>query len=151
MFEVYITKAAKYLPNEAVSNDEMENYLGLINDTASKARRIILRNNKIASRHYAIDKNGKSTHNNTELTRNAVVQLFDENFTPQDLEVLSCGTSSPDVLAPSHVAMVHGLLKNKSVELNSSTGICRLRNECIKIRLSFDKVWKFKKCCLHRI
>lgn len=124
MFDVYITKAAKYLPNEAVSNDEMENYLGLINDTASKARRIILRNNKIASRHYAIDKNGKSTHNNTELTRNAVVQLFDENFTPQDLEVLSCGTSSPDVLAPSHAAMVHGLLKNKSVELNSSTGIC---------------------------
>jgi 3-oxoacyl-[acyl-carrier-protein] synthase-3 len=124
MFDVYITKAAKYLPNEAVSNDEMENYLGLINDTASKARRIILRNNKITSRYYAVDKNGKSTHSNAELTRNAVAQLFDENFTAQDLEVLSCGTSSPDVLAPSHAAMVHGLLKNRSVELNSSMGIC---------------------------
>lgn len=124
MFEVYITKAAKYLPNEAVSNDEMENYLGLINDNASKARRIILRNNKISTRYYALDKTGKSTHNNAELTRNAVVQLFDENFTPQDLEVLSCGTSSADVIAPSHAAMVHGLLKNRSVELNSSTGIC---------------------------
>ena len=124
MFEVYITKAAKYLPNEAVSNDEMEDYLGLINDAASKARRIILRNNKITSRHYAIDKTGKSTHNNAELTKNAVVQLFDENFTAQDLEVLSCGTSTPDVFLPSHAAMVHGLLKNKSVELNSSTGVC---------------------------
>ncbi|MCC9062542.1 beta-ketoacyl-ACP synthase III [Flavobacterium piscisymbiosum] len=124
MFEVYITKAAKYLPNEAVSNDEMEDYLGLINDAASKARRIILRNNKITSRYYAIDKTGKSTHNNAELTRNAVVQLFDENFTAQDLEVLSCGTSTPDVFLPSHAAMVHGLLKNKSVELNSSTGVC---------------------------
>lgn len=124
MFEVYITKAAKYLPNEAVSNDEIEDYLGLINDTASKARRIILRNNKITSRYYAIDKNGKSTHNNAELTHNAIVQLFDENFTPQDLEVLSCGTSTPDVFLPSHAAMVHGLLKNKSVELNSSTGVC---------------------------
>jgi 3-oxoacyl-[acyl-carrier-protein] synthase III len=124
MFEVYITKAAKYLPNEAVSNDEMENYLGLINDTASKARRIILRNNKITSRYYAVDKTGKSTHNNAELTHNAIVQLFDENFTPQDLEVLSCGTSTPDVFLPSHAAMVHGLLKNKSVELNSSTGVC---------------------------
>ena len=124
MFDVYITKAAKYLPNEAVSNDEMENYLGLINDTASKARRIILRNNKITSRYYAVDKEGKSTHSNAELTRNAVVQLFDEKFTDQDLEVLSCGTSSPDVLAPSHAAMVHGLLKNRSVELNSSMGIC---------------------------
>ncbi|MFH6992774.1 beta-ketoacyl-ACP synthase III [Flavobacterium sp. FlaQc-48] len=124
MFEVYITKAAKYLPNEAVSNEEMENYLGLINDAASKARRIILRNNKITSRYYAIDKTGKSTHNNAELTRNAVVQLFDENFTAQDLEVLSCGTSTPDIFLPSHAAMVHGLLKNKSVELNSSTGVC---------------------------
>lgn len=124
MFEVYITKAAKYLPNEPVSNDEMEEYLGLINDAASKARRIILRNNKITSRYYAIDKTGKSTHNNAELTRNAVVQLFDENFTAQDLEVLSCGTSTPDVFLPSHAAMVHGLLKNKSVELNSSTGVC---------------------------
>lgn len=124
MFDVYITKAAKYLPNEAVSNDEMESYLGLINDTASKARRIILRNNKITSRYYAVDKEGKSTHSNAELTRNAIVQLFDEKFTDQDVEVLSCGTSSPDVLAPSHAAMVHGLLKNKSVELNSSMGIC---------------------------
>jgi len=124
MFEVYITRAAKYLPNEPVSNDEMEDYLGLINDAASKARRIILRNNKITSRYYAIDKTGKSTHNNAELTRNAVVQLFDENFTAQDLEVLSCGTSTPDVFLPSHAAMVHGLLKNKSVELNSSTGVC---------------------------
>ncbi|MEN2398416.1 beta-ketoacyl-ACP synthase III [Flavobacterium sp. MC2016-06] len=124
MFEVYITKAAKYLPNEAVSNDEMEAYLGLINDTASKARRIILRNNKITSRYYAVDKTGKSTHNNAELTRNAVMQLFDKDFTPQDLEVLSCGTSTPDIFLPSHAAMVHGLLQNKSVELNSSTGVC---------------------------
>ena len=124
MFEVYITRAAKFLPNEAVSNDEMESYLGLINDTASKARRIILRNNKILSRYYAVDKTGKSTHSNAELTRNAIVQLFDENFTAQDLEVLSCGTSTPDIFLPSHAAMVHGLLQNKSVELNSSTGVC---------------------------
>ncbi|KFF17936.1 beta-ketoacyl-ACP synthase III [Flavobacterium hydatis] len=124
MFEVYITKAAKYLPNEAVTNDEMESYLGLINDTVSKARRIILRNNKIVSRYYAIDKEGKSTHNNAELTHNAIVKLFDNDFTPQDMEVLSCGTSTPDLFLPSHAAMVHGLLKNKSVELNSSSGVC---------------------------
>lgn len=124
MSEVYITKAAKYLPNEAVTNDEMESYLGLINDAVSKARRIILRNNKIVSRYYAIDKEGKSTHNNAELTKNAITQLFDNDFTPQDMEVLSCGTSTPDIFLPSHAAMVHGLLKNKSVELNSSSGVC---------------------------
>ena len=124
MFDVYITKAAKYLPNEAISNDEMEDYLGLINETASKARRLILRNNKIVSRYYALDKNGKSTHNNAELTNNAIQGLFDDRFTAQDMELLSCGTTTPDVVVPSHASMVHGLLKNKSLELNSSSGVC---------------------------
>jgi 3-oxoacyl-[acyl-carrier-protein] synthase III len=124
MFEVFITKVGKFLPNEAISNDEMESYLGLINDTASKARRLILRNNKIVSRYYAIDKNGNSTHNNAELTKNAIENLYDESFTAQDMELLSCGTTTPDVLVPSHAAMVHGLLKNKNLELNSSAGVC---------------------------
>ncbi|WP_394758589.1 beta-ketoacyl-ACP synthase III [Flavobacterium sp.] len=124
MFDVYITKSGKYLPNQAISNDEMENFLGLINEATSKARRIILRNNKIVSRYYAIDKHGNSTHSNAELTKNAINELFDESFTAQDMQLLSCGTSTPDVFLPSHAAMVHGLLKNKSVELNSSTGVC---------------------------
>jgi 3-oxoacyl-[acyl-carrier-protein] synthase-3 len=124
MFDVYITKAAKCLPNDAVSNDEMEEFLGLINETASKARRLILRNNKIVSRYYALDRKGKSTHNNAELTTNAIQGLFDDSFGSQDMELLSCGTTTPDVLAPSHAAMVHGLLKNKSLELNSSSGVC---------------------------
>jgi len=124
MFEVFITKIGKYLPNEAISNDEMESYLGLINDTASKARRLILRNNKIVSRYYALDKNGNSTHNNAELTKNAIQELYDESFTAQDMELLSCGTTTPDVLVPSHASMVHGLLKNKNLELNSSAGVC---------------------------
>jgi 3-oxoacyl-[acyl-carrier-protein] synthase-3 len=124
MFDVYITKAAKCLPNDAISNDEMEDYLGLINETASKARRLILRNNKIVSRYYAIDKNGKSTHNNAELTNDAIQGLFDDRFTAQDMELLSCGTTTPDVLVPSHASMVHGLLKNKTLELNSSSGVC---------------------------
>jgi 3-oxoacyl-[acyl-carrier-protein] synthase-3 len=124
MFDVYITKSASFLPNKAISNDEMEDYLGLINETASKARRLILRNNKIVSRYYAIDKNGKSTHKNAELTNNAINSLFDERFTAQDMELLSCGTTTPDVLVPSHASMVHGLIKNKTLELNSSSGVC---------------------------
>ncbi len=124
MFEVYITKTGKYLPNKAVSNDEMENYLGRINEETSKARRIILRNNKITSRYYAIDEAGNSTHNNAELTKNAIENLFDDTFSSKEMELLSCGTSTPDIFLPSHAAMVHGLLKNHSVELNSSTGVC---------------------------
>ena len=132
MFDVYITRAGKFLPNEAVSNDEMEGILGMINDAASKARRIVLRNNGITSRYYAIDKKGNITHNNAQLTINAVEELYDSSFTKNDVELLSCGTSSPDHLFPSHAAMVHGLMGNRSVELNSSSGVCCAGMNAIK-------------------
>lgn len=125
MNEVYITKASTFLPNEPVSNDEMETYLGLVNNKPSKAKSIILRNNGIKTRYYALDKNGKPTHTNAEITAKAIEGLFDEHFTKDDLELLSCGTTSPDQIQPSHSSMVHGLLNiNKSVEINTATGLC---------------------------
>jgi 3-oxoacyl-[acyl-carrier-protein] synthase-3 len=71
-----------------------------------------------------MDKNGVTTHTNAELTKLAVEKLFDENFSVEDLQVLSCGTTSPDQLLPSHAAMVHGLLGGPHVEINSTTGAC---------------------------
>ena len=125
MNDVFITKASTYLPNEPVSNDEMETYLGLVNDTPSKARALILRNNKIRTRYYALDKNGKPTHTNAQITAKAVEGLFDENFKKEDMQLLSCGTTSADQIQPSHASMVHGELNlGKSIEINTSTGLC---------------------------
>jgi len=124
MKNVYITRIAKFLPNEPIGNDEMEEKLGVINGKASKARRIILRNNQIKTRYYAIDKDGKITHNNAQLTAEAVEALCDNEFTKNDIELLSCGTSSPDQIMPSHAAMVHGFLKNGNLEINSPSGAC---------------------------
>ncbi|MEZ4839493.1 beta-ketoacyl-ACP synthase III [Flavobacterium sp.] len=132
MFDVYITKSGKFLPNKAVSNDEMESFLGLINNSASKARKIILRKNGIVSRYYALDENSSPTHTNAELTNLAIETLYDNTFKATDIEVLSCGTSTPDNLLPSHAAMVHGLMKNKSVELNSSSGVCNAGMNSLK-------------------
>ncbi|MCU7614794.1 beta-ketoacyl-ACP synthase III [Chryseobacterium sp. GMJ5] len=125
MYDVFITKASTYLPNEPVSNDEMESYLGLVNNTPSKARALILRNNKITTRYYALDKNGKPTHTNAQITAKAIEGLFDEHFKKEDMELLSCGTTSADQIQPSHASMVHGELNiGKSVEINTSTGLC---------------------------
>ena len=55
---VYITKATKFLPNTPVGNEDMESYLGMIDGTPSKARRIVLRSNGIRQRYYALDKDG---------------------------------------------------------------------------------------------
>lgn len=124
MKDVYITRIAKFMPNEPVSNDQMEEKLGIINGQVSKARRIVLRNNQIKNRYYAIDEAGNVTHNNAQLTAEAVMALCDSEFTKNDIELLSCGTSSPDQILPSHAAMVHGFLKNGNIEINSPSGAC---------------------------
>jgi 3-oxoacyl-[acyl-carrier-protein] synthase-3 len=122
--EVYITRVAKFLPNKPVTNEEMEKYLGQIEGIPSKAKPIILRNNQIKSRYYALDEKGNPTHTNAQITAQAIRQLFDKEFTVNDVELLACGTTSPDQVLPSHTSMVHGELGGKPVEIISPAGSC---------------------------
>lgn len=122
---VYINRISKFLPGEPVSNDEMEQYLGFVGgDLKSKSKAIILRNNKITNRYYAIDKSGNSTFTNAQLAAEAIKGLANDNFKIEDIELLTCGTTSPDQLLPSHASMVHGELKSKPVEAISFSGSC---------------------------
>jgi 3-oxoacyl-[acyl-carrier-protein] synthase-3 len=126
MSEVYITRIAKFLPNEAVDNSELEEYLGTINGKPSKSKAIVLRNNGIKSRYYALTKEGISTHTNAEMAAQSVRALFDHD--PEQLEtidLLACATSSPDQLMPSHAVMVHGELpETGAIEVVSPSGVC---------------------------
>jgi 3-oxoacyl-[acyl-carrier-protein] synthase III len=122
--EVYITRLAKFLPNQPVENDQMEQFLGMIDGKPSKAKRIILRDNKITNRYYALDAEGKSTHNNAQLTAEAIRGLLDDRFTVNDIELLACGTTSPDLTLPSHASMVHGELGGQPLEIISPAGSC---------------------------
>lgn len=124
MNKVYITKTGKFLPNNPISNDEMENYLGYINETASKTRRLILRNNKIETRYYALTPEGKPTHTNAQLVFSAIKNLYDADFKETDIDLISCGSSTPDITLPSLAAMVHGEFENVLCEINSAAGCC---------------------------
>ncbi|MDR1764272.1 MAG: beta-ketoacyl-ACP synthase III [Dysgonamonadaceae bacterium] len=121
---VYVTKISKFLPNFPVENDDMESYLGLINNRPSLARRIILRNNGIKQRYYALDKEGNVTHTSVEMVANSVRALFDENFRADDIELISAGTASPEQIMPSHGVMVHGLVGGRNAEVVSFAGSC---------------------------
>lgn len=126
MSEVYITRIAKFLPNAPIPNEELEHYLGYINGKPSKSKAIVLRNNKIKSRYYALDKSGVSTHANAEMASLAIKGLFNENEQGlKEVDLLSCATSSPDQLMPSHGAMVHGYLpETGNIEVVSPSGVC---------------------------
>lgn len=124
--EVYITRTATFYPNEPIANDEMEEFLGLINEQASKSRRIVLRNNKILNRFYAMKKDGTPTHTNSEMAALSIKNLFTSDPSEiKTIDLLSCGTSSPDQIMPSHGVMVHGWLPESNVmEVVSPSGVC---------------------------
>ena len=116
----YITGTSSFLPNAPVANDEIEQVLGMIGGKPSRARRIVLRNNGIRSRHYAIDPaTGTLTHSNAALAAEAIRRLA-----AGAPDVLACGTSCPDQLMPSHAVMVHGELGTPPCEVVSTAGIC---------------------------
>ena len=124
--EVYINNTSSFFPNEPVGNDEMEEYLGYINSAPSRSKPIVLRNNGIQRRFYALTKERTSTHTNAQMTALAVKALFKNN--PADIksiELLSCGTSSPDQMIPSHGVMTHGCLpETNAIEVVSPSGVC---------------------------
>jgi 3-oxoacyl-[acyl-carrier-protein] synthase-3 len=124
--EVYITKTATFFPNEPVSNDEMEAFLGLIDENPSKSKRIVLRNNGIRNRFYALDREGKPTHTNAEMTAQAIRKMLDNDPEQiKSIDLLVCGTSSPDQIMPSHAVMVHGELPEAgNIEVVSPSGVC---------------------------
>ena len=124
--QVYINATSAFFPNEPVANDDMEEYLGYIDNKPSKSKKIVLRNNGIINRYYALAKGGKSTHTNAQMTANAVRELFkDDPNQIKELELLSCGTSSPDQMMPSHGVMTHGWLPDaEAIEVVSPSGVC---------------------------
>ena len=123
---VYINHTSSFFPNDPVSNDEMELYLGYIDNRPSKSKKIVLRNNGIVNRYYALDKQRKPTHTNAQMTAQAVRALFtDDPEKLKNVELLSCGTSSPDQMMPSHGVMTHGCLPETGpIEVVSPSGVC---------------------------
>jgi len=126
MTSAYITGFGVFMPNAPVGNEEMETVLGLINNSPSRSRKIILRKNGIKTRYYAIDPNtGKITHNNAQLTAEAIRVLAKNfNFPLNELECLVSGTSCPDQLMPNHAVMVHGELNSPPCEVVCTAGVC---------------------------
>ncbi|MGD9331032.1 MAG: beta-ketoacyl-ACP synthase III [Desulfobacterales bacterium] len=123
---VYINDLASFLPNDPVDNDHIEDVLGRVNAIPSRSKAIMLRNNKIKQRFYALDpETGAFTHNNAQLTAEAVRRLRpDDAFEPADIACLCCGTTSPDVLLPGHALMVMGELGLPACDAVTTAGIC---------------------------
>ena len=122
MEDVYITRIAKCLPNDPVSNDEMEDILGIINGEPSRARPLVLVQNEINTRYYVHDKNGKRPQQ-CPVDGGGVRNLVD-GIHAQRHRGAVLRHHDADQLMSSHAAMVQGCLKSRPMEIISPHGVC---------------------------
>ncbi len=124
--DAYITGLGSFYPNQPVPNDRVEDILGRIDGQPSWAGPIILESCGIKARHYAIDpETGRLSHTNAQMTAEAVRDAVARGgHELADVDLLACGTSTPDQLNPGHAVMTLGLLKSRPLEAVSFTGFC---------------------------
>ena len=132
--EVFIKKVNSFLPNEPVDNESMEDYIGRIEGKPSRVKNLVLKQNGIKTRYYALNKNQEITHTAAELAARAIRGLFHNNQELENLELITTATSIPDQILPSHASMVHGLLpETKNIEIFSTSGVCLTSLQALKI------------------
>lgn len=138
--KVYINGWSSYLPNAAVENEKMEDILGLVDSKKSKARRIVLKNNGIQKRHYALDPTTRlPTHTNSELCALAIKDLSEKFSIPvKDIDLLAAGTSLADQLMPAHASMIQGKIPELKAEVASLAGVCMA--SCMALKYAFANI-----------
>jgi len=125
MNSVYINAIGAFLPNDSISNEEMEDYLGKVHGKGSVAKKRVLQQNGIASRHYALDKNQQSTHSNEQMTATAIQQALGKSgLRPGDIQLLATGTTQGDLPVPGFASMVHAQAGLDKCEIASYQSVC---------------------------
>lgn len=125
MTDVYITASGTYLPNAPVDNETMADFIGLIDDQSDRLRKFVLRRNGIATRYYALDRDGKATHSNAAMAAGAVRAAFDHaGVGLERLDLLSTATAQGDLLVPGHASSVHGELACQPIEIANFQSVC---------------------------
>ncbi len=125
MNNIYITASGIFLPNQKIANEEMEDYLGLINGKKSVAKDKILGQNGIKTRYYAIDKNQNSTHSNAKMAALAAENAISKSSLKiNDIELLCTGTTQADLPVPGFASMVHAELDIPNCEIAGFQSVC---------------------------
>lgn len=122
---VYINAIGMYLPNSPVSNEEMEDFLGLIGGKPSRAKERMLKQNGIKTRYYALDKSQNSTDSVAGMADKAIKDcLAKAHVNKEDVELLTAGTTQGDVPIPGFASMVHAEAKLPVCNIVSHQSVC---------------------------
>jgi 3-oxoacyl-[acyl-carrier-protein] synthase-3 len=103
----------------------MEEYVGCLNGTPSRHRAFILRQNRIQTRHYALDKRGRPLHSNADMAAKAIQNaVHNSEVSLGQITYLATASSMNDVLLPGLASHVHAALGIPPIELANFQGVC---------------------------
>jgi 3-oxoacyl-[acyl-carrier-protein] synthase-3 len=117
----------------------MEEVLGYVGGKPSRLKSRILKQNRIQTRYYAIDREGNIRFRDYELAARAVRDaLTRSGLSLSEIQYLATATSQSDLLAPGFASLVHGELQIPNCEIASLHGICAggmmaLKSACLQI------------------
>ena len=122
---VYLTATGMHLPGMPVGNEEMDVFVAPINRMSSRIKKHILSENGIVSRHYAIDAQGNTVENHSQMAAQAIKNCVHQaGVDLAQIGLLSVGSSGGDALMPGFANMIQGELAAPPMQTLSSLGVC---------------------------
>lgn len=113
----YIAGLGAHLPGLPVTNDRMARHLGVTDSRALMIGRKTLKQNRIRSRHYALDDRGKAQTSNAAMAASAGrIAIADSGFDAGQVDFLAAASSQGDMMAPGIASAVHGALNSATAD-----------------------------------
>lgn len=143
---VYLNSVGSFLPGPAISNEEMDAYVGSINTQSSRIKRRILGENGIVSRHYGINKEGQTMFSSSDMAIKAIDDaLAKVNKKISDIPFLSSGTVGADLAAPGFANLIQGQYRAAPMQTMSFQGICASGVAAMKAAAQVVELGEFNK------
>lgn len=141
----YITSTGTFLPGEPVDNESIEDKLGYVHGKPSKLKKRILSSNGILTRHYALDNEQRSTHQNKDLAAAAAKNCLSmAEIDDKAIDLLAVASTQGDLPLPGLASLVQAELGIGPLEIITTHGVCSasmmaLKSACNQVRLGEKK------------
>ncbi|MFZ4762239.1 MAG: 3-oxoacyl-[acyl-carrier-protein] synthase III C-terminal domain-containing protein [Alphaproteobacteria bacterium] len=133
------------MPGAPIHNSDMENYLGQIGGKPSKYKSLVLRQNKIKTRHYALDKNGHLLFSSAEMAALAIQDAIKKSeINADNIQYLAASATLGDVLVPGLASHIHAILGIPPIE------IANFQSVCASALMALKSAYTQLKCGEHR-
>jgi 3-oxoacyl-[acyl-carrier-protein] synthase-3 len=125
MRPVYVTTSGQCLPGAPVACDDMEHHIGHLSEDSTRRGRLVLRQNKIRTRHYAMDAEGRTDWTLAKLGASAAEDLLARaEVDRRSIGLLATATTQNDLMVPGLASGVHAELGLPPLEIASCQSVC---------------------------